>query len=150
MARVMPLAHGERHRILIVEDSKTHRQNYRRALAGTYELHWAINGRDALALAVTKHPHLIILDVNIEPVPSEEEGKPGQNINGLDVCRRIKRGVFKETPIFILSAKKGFVDKVKGRFAHADEYLTKPVDVQTLLETIYKYLGPPPHQPEDD
>lgn len=57
----------ERQKLLIVEDSRTHRRNLRDALAGSYELHWATNARDALALAFTKRPDLIMLDVNIEP-----------------------------------------------------------------------------------
>jgi CheY-like chemotaxis protein len=101
----------ERQRILIVEDSKTHRRNLRDALADEYELHWAINARDALALAFTKRPNLILLDINIEPPPTDEvdkDGNPitGKNISGLEVCRQLKKSILKDTPIVVLTASK--------------------------------------------
>lgn len=138
----------ERQSILIVEDSKTHRRNLRDALADEYDLHWAINARDALALAFTKRPNLILLDVNIEPPPTDEVDKegnpiPGRNISGLEVCRQLKKSILKDTPIIVLTAKKGFIPRIKGRLAHANEYLTKPIETQQLLEYIYKYLGSP-------
>ena len=138
----------ERQSILIVEDSKTHRRNLRDALADEYELHWAINARDALALAFTKRPHLILLDVNIEPPPTEEvdkDGNPllGKNISGLEVCRQLKKSILKDTPVIVLTGQKGFIPRIKGRLAHANEYLTKPIETQQLLEHIYRYLGSP-------
>ena len=138
----------ERQSILIVEDSKTHRRNLRDALADEYELHWAINARDALALAFTKRPHLILLDVNIEPPPTEEvdkEGNPllGKNVSGLEVCRQLKKSILKDTPVIVLTGQKGFIPRIKGRLAHANEYLTKPIETQQLLEHIYRYLGSP-------
>jgi twitching motility two-component system response regulator PilG len=138
----------ERQSILIVEDSKTHRRNLRDALADEYELHWAINARDALALAFTKRPNLILLDVSIEPPPTDEVDKdgnplPGKNISGLEVCQQLKKSILKDTPIIVLTAKKGFIPRIKGRLAHANEYLTKPIETQQLLEYIYKYLGSP-------
>jgi twitching motility two-component system response regulator PilG len=138
----------ERQSILIVEDSKTHRRNLRDALADEYELHWAINARDALALAFTKRPNLILLDVNIEPPPTDDLDKegvpiPGKNISGLEVCRQLKKSILKDTPIVVLTASKGFIPRIKGRLAHANEYLTKPIETQHLLEYVYKYLGSP-------
>jgi CheY-like chemotaxis protein len=138
----------ERQRILIVEDSKTQRRNLRDALADEYELLWAVNARDALALAFTKRPNLIILDVNIEPPPSDEvdtSGNPiaGKYVSGLEVSRQLKKSVLKDTPIIVLTASGGFVPRIKGRLAHANEYLIKPVETQQLLEYVYKYLGSP-------
>ncbi len=138
----------ERQRILIVEDSKTHRRNLRDALADEYELHWAINARDALALAFTKRPNLILLDINIEPPPTDDLDKdgnpiPGKNISGLEVCRQLKKSILKETPIIVLTASKGFIPRIKGKLAHANEYLTKPIETEQLLEFIHKYLGSP-------
>lgn len=138
----------ERQRILIVEDSKTQRRFLRDGLAGDYELLWAVNARDALALAFTKHPHLILLDVNIEPPPTDEidpEGRPvpGKNVSGLEVCRQLKKSVLKNTPIIVLTAKSGFLPRIKGYLVHADQYLTKPIDIAHLRDYIYQYLGSP-------
>jgi CheY-like chemotaxis protein len=138
----------ERQRILVVEDSKTQRRMLRDALGDEYELLWAINARDALALAFTKRPSLILLDVNIEPPPTDEvdpEGNPipGKYVSGLEVCRQIKKSVLKETPVLVLTAKSGFIPRIRGRLAHANEYLTKPIEIPVLREYLYKYLGSP-------
>ena len=142
-----------RRRLLIVEDSRTHRRNLRDALARDYELHWATNARDALALAFTKRPDLILLDVNIDPPPGEEldgvgDPVPGRNISGLEVCRQLKRGILKDTPIVVLTAQRGFLPRIRGKFAHANEYLTKPIETEALQGTIRKYLEDPRPAPE--
>lgn len=137
-----------RQRILIVEDSKTQRRYLRDSLIVDYELLWAVNARDAVALAFTKRPDLILLDVNIEPPPTGEvdaEGNPklGKYVSGLEVCRQLKKSVLKNTPILVLTAKSGFLPRIKGRLAHANEYLTKPLEMHELRAHIYKYLGTP-------
>ncbi len=137
-----------RQRLLIVEDSRTQRRHYRDGLIDDYELLWAANARDAIAHAFTKRPALILLDVNIEPPPTDElddEGnpKPGKYVSGLEVCRQLKKSVLKDTPILVLTAKSGFIPRIKGRLAHANEYLTKPIDIEALREHIYQYLGHP-------
>jgi twitching motility two-component system response regulator PilG len=132
--------------ILIVEDSTTQRRYLRDGL-WDYELLWAVNARDALVLAFTKRPDLILLDVNIEPPPGgddvDDEGnpKPGKYVSGLDVCRQLKKSVLKNTPVLVLTAKSGFLPRIRGRLAHANEYLTKPLEMDVLREHIYKYLG---------
>ncbi len=138
----------ERQRILIVEDSKTQRRYLRDGLSDDYELLWAVNARDAMALAFTKRPHLILLDINIEPPPAvdvDRDGNPvnGKYVSGLDVCRQLKKSVLKSTPIFVLTAKSGFLPRIKGYLAHADEYLTKPVEIERLREHMYRYIGSP-------
>lgn len=137
-----------RQRILIVEDSKTQRRYLRDSLIVDYELLWAVNARDAVALAFTKRPDLILLDINIEPPPTDEvdaEGNPrmGKYVSGLEVCRQLKKSVLKNTPVLVLTAKSGFLPRIKGRLAHANEYLTKPIEMKELREHIYKYLGTP-------
>ena len=134
--------------LLVVEDSLTHRRNLRDVLAPYYELLWAENARDALALAFTRRPRLILLDVNIEPPPISELDKKGRSVRtrpvgGLEVCRQLKKSILRPTPVVILSAQKSYLARIKGRVAHANDYLTKPVEDRLLLETIFKYLGHP-------
>jgi len=134
--------------LLVVEDSLTHRRNLRDVLDPYYELLWAANARDALAIAFTRRPHLILLDVNIEPPPITEFDKkgnprPGREVGGLEVCRQLKKSILQYTPVLILSAQRGFLTRIKGRMAHANDYLTKPVEDRVLLETIFKHLGSP-------
>jgi len=142
------VAGRRRQRILVVEDSKTQRRSLRDGLGQDYELIFAVNARDAIALAFTRRPELILLDVNIEPPPTDElddEGnpKPGKYVSGLEVCRQLKKSVLKDTPILVLTAKSGFLPRIKGRLAHADQYLTKPIDTAALREHLYNYLGKP-------
>jgi len=137
-----------RQHILVVEDSKTQRRSLRDGLGQDYELIFAVNARDAIALAFTKRPELILLDVNIEPPPTadlDDEGnpKPGKYVSGLEVCRQLKKSVLKDTPILVLTAKSGFLPRIKGRLAHADQYLTKPIETAALREHMYTYLGHP-------
>ncbi len=137
-----------RQHILVVEDSKTQRRSLRDGLGQDYELIFAVNARDAIALAFTKRPELILLDVNIEPPPTDDlddEGnpKPGKYVSGLEVCCQLKKSVLKDTPILVLTAKSGFLPRIKGRLAHADQYLTKPIETAALREHMYTYLGHP-------
>ncbi len=138
----------ERPSILVVEASKTHRRHLRLALADEYELYWAINARDALAVAFTKRPKLILLEVNLERPPTgdvDKHGKPklGRKISGLQVCRQLKTSILKGTPIIVLTTSKGLIPRVKARLAHANEYLTKPIETEQLLSYVYMYLGSP-------
>lgn len=139
---------GRRQRVLVVEDSKTQRRSLRDGLGDDYELLWAVNARDAIALAFTRRPELILLDVNIEPPPTDDvdddgNPKPGKYVSGLEVCRQLKKSVLKDTPILVLTAKSGFIPRIKGRLAHANEYLTKPIEIDELRGHMYKYLGNP-------
>ena len=99
-------------------------------------------------MAFTKRPHLILLDINIEPPPTDQVDQngtpiPGKNISGLDVCWQLKRSILKATPILVLTGSKGFLPRIKGRLAHANEYLTKPLGTDRLLQHVHAYLGDP-------
>ncbi|NJL37754.1 MAG: response regulator, partial [Leptolyngbyaceae cyanobacterium SM1_4_3] len=47
---------------------------------------------------------------------------------------------FKETPIIILTAKNGLVDRTRAQLAGATEFLTKPPHAEELLQIVRKYL----------
>jgi len=64
-------------------------------------------------------------------------GLPG--LNGLDVIRRLRRGG-REFPILILTARSDWQDKVEGLEAGADDYLTKPFQVEELMARINALL----------
>lgn len=70
---------------------------------------------------------LIILDVNL----------PGKN--GFDVCREL-RAMGKNTPVLMLTARRTTVDKVVGLKTGADDYLTKPFDMDELLARLEALL----------
>lgn len=128
--------------VLIVEDSATIRYAYKRLLESEYRLVFAEDPLGALKQVATVHPDVVLLDVNLKDrargVPADE---PVKKMDGLDVCAAIKRSPFKGTPVIMLTSRDGIVDKVRGRIAHADRYLTKPVDQDVLKIALREVLS---------
>jgi CheY-like chemotaxis protein len=140
-----PHSDGARPRILIVGDPLTNRRNLRDALGDRYDLCWAGTACDTLAAAFAGRPRLILLDINIDPPPAvstDARGRlqPAREVRGIDVCRQLTRSVLKQTPIIVLSAETRFLTRIRGRLAHAADYLSKPVDDQLLRERICRCL----------
>jgi two-component system KDP operon response regulator KdpE len=107
-------------RILVVDDEP----QIRRALATNlrargYTVDLADTGERALVLAADRHPDLVILDL----------GLPG--IDGSDVVRGL-RG-WTSIPIIVLSVRDAESDKVEALDAGADDYVTKPFNMNELL-----------------
>jgi CheY-like chemotaxis protein len=118
--------------ILSVDDSPVVQTMLKRALSDRYEVILANNGMDALKVLNSSKQdiQLVLLDVTMP------------DIDGIELCRTIRRfKKFQDLPIIMLTAKDGMFDKVKGKFAGSTEYLTKPVDKETLLATIAKYVS---------
>jgi two-component system OmpR family response regulator len=82
----------------------------------------ASNGIQALDMACTERPDLIILDVML----------PG--IDGFEVCRLLRQEM--TAPILILTAKTEEVDRVVGLELGADDYVTKPFSVRELMARV--------------
>jgi two-component system, NtrC family, sensor kinase len=113
--------------ILIVEDSRVQLALYTEIFASTdYIIHQASNGVEALRLVDEIHPDLVLLDVMLP------------DINGIDVCKRIKNNpALNSTSIILFSADR--VDsnsQVLGMESGADDYLVKPVDSRELLARV--------------
>jgi CheY-like chemotaxis protein len=118
-------------RILIVDDDGALRKLLQATLKyGQYQLYEATNGTEAISLALELMPQVIVLDVMM----------PG-DINGLEVCKRIK-----ETPrlqhiyIVLLSALNHESDRLAGERVQADAYLSKPFSPLELLDLIEMHL----------
>ena len=94
------------------------------------EIHEAINGETALRMVRTVKPALLIVDVMM----------PG-DIDGLEVCRRIKAEAGQTAPRIILLSARGQVTDVElGLAAGADAYLVKPFSPQRLVEAAERLL----------
>lgn len=117
-------------KILVVDDSPTILRVIDLAIKETgWETFHAKDGLTALKMTKEFEPDLIILDVML-PV-----------YNGYQVCKLLKSNPrFKHIPIIMLTAKSSVLDKIKGRLANADLYLTKPFSQAELLEACNKYL----------
>jgi two-component system, OmpR family, alkaline phosphatase synthesis response regulator PhoP len=89
----------------------------------------AENGEEALALITKEKPQLVFLDVMMP------------KMNGMEVCRRIKKelalpGIY----IVLLTAKGQEVDRLKGQEVGADVYMTKPFDPEAILNKAREVL----------
>jgi two-component system KDP operon response regulator KdpE len=87
-----------------------------------YAVLTALDGRAALQHAENSQPDVIVLDLGLP------------DINGVDVITRIRRT--SSTPIIVLSARHGSVDKVRALDAGADDYVTKPFGLDELLARL--------------
>ncbi len=115
-------------RVLVADDEAAVRDALGRVLAHEgYEVESAARGDEALERGLAGGQDVIILDV-LMPEP-----------DGLEVCRTLRsRGV--ETPILMLTARSEVSDRVAGLDAGADDYLTKPFELDELLARIRALL----------
>ena len=87
-----------------------------------YEVRSALDGESALAACAAFHPDLILLDVLM----------PG--MDGFEVCRRIKaRPETRLTPVVLITGLSEKEDRIQGINAGADDFLSKPIDLNELL-----------------
>ena len=86
-----------------------------------------------LKMAREERPDLLVLDVNMGRGEAD----------GYTLCARLKQDdeTF-STPVIFLSGQKAAGDMLRGYYAGAHEYLTKPVDREILLRQLKKLLGP--------
>jgi len=121
--------------ILIVDDDSRVTSALRRTLAYEgYQVSVAGNGEQALMVARTKPPDLVILDLML----------PG--IDGLEVCRRL-RSAGDSIAVLMLTARDAVVDRVAGLETGADDYLVKPFALEELLARVKALLRR--HNPSD-
>lgn len=114
-------------RILIIEDDEGIVRVLRRALSYEgYTVDTALDGENGLYIARDHHPDLVILDLML----------PG--MDGIEVCQRLRSGG--SVPILMLTAKDAVQDRVQGLDAGADDYMTKPFELDELLARIRALL----------
>lgn len=108
--------------ILVIEDDDLVSRTVERSLGSDdFKISLSNNGRDGLRLARKRAPDLVILDV-IMP-----------EMDGYEVCREMRSDPqLHEMPILFLTAKIKDEDKINGFLAGADDYLTKPFNIDEL------------------
>ncbi|HTM19229.1 MAG TPA: response regulator transcription factor [Kofleriaceae bacterium] len=80
-----------------------------------------VNGSDGLAAAARLHPEVIVLDLMLPDLP------------GTEVCRRLRADAgLADTAVLMLTARSDDLDRVEGFEVGADDYVTKPYNVQEV------------------
>jgi two-component system alkaline phosphatase synthesis response regulator PhoP len=114
--------------ILLVEDEENLLEALKLNLElEGYEVTCANNGALALKKVEEEYYDLILLDVMLPEV------------DGFDVCENIRLNNI-DTPILMLSARSGSADRVAGLKRGADDYLTKPFNLEELLLRVDKLI----------
>jgi DNA-binding response OmpR family regulator len=114
-------------KILLIEDEKNLARFIELELKHeSYEVTVKYEGRKGLESALSEEWDIILLDLML----------PG--INGIEVCRRIRKT--KQTPIIMLTARDGVMDKVMGLDSGADDYIPKPFAIEELLARMRSLL----------
>lgn len=118
-------------RILAVDDSPTILAMLEEILVSAgYEVLTAEDGAEALESARNDKPDLILLDVMLP------------KLDGYRVCRLLKFDQkYKAIPIIMLTAKAEEQSMATGLRTGADQYLTKPVEPERLLEAVADELA---------
>jgi two-component system, OmpR family, KDP operon response regulator KdpE len=110
-------------RVLIVEDEPALLRALRINLrARGYEVAMAARGREALAEAERRPPDAVLLDLGLP------------DLDGTEVIRKL-RG-WSRAPVIVLSGRAGSGDKIGALDAGADDYVTKPFDMEELLARL--------------
>ena len=115
-------------RLLVVEDEPNIRELLAPSLrfAG-FEVHTASNGTEAIRLAGSLEPDLVVLDVMLP------------DLDGFAVTRRIRESG-KHIPIVFVTARDSLDDKIKGLTVGGDDYVTKPFSLDEVVARIRAVL----------
>jgi DNA-binding response OmpR family regulator len=113
--------------ILMIDDDALLRRSLAFSLekAG-YRVSSAANAEDALSIAVRDRPDLVLLDI----------GLPG--MDGMDALRHFRARV--DVPVIFVTARRRELDEVLGLEMGADDYVTKPFDLDVLLARVRAVL----------
>lgn len=90
--------------------------------SGHFKVLSAVNGEDGIALAASQSPDVIILDLTLP------------DMDGIQVCEQIRQ--WSQVPIIILSVRDDEREKVAALDKGADDYLTKPFNIEELMARI--------------
>ncbi|MBI5365804.1 MAG: response regulator [Planctomycetes bacterium] len=117
-------------RILAAEDYPANAELLKECLTGGgYQVALAVNGEEALKMALADPPDIILLDV-VMP-----------KMDGFEVCRRLKENKLTSgIPILIVTALDSDTDKERGIQAGADDFLNKPINIFEVLTRVRSLL----------
>jgi two-component system cell cycle response regulator DivK len=118
-------------KVLLVEDNEMNRDMLsRRLIRKGYEVVMATDGEQAVAMAASERPDLILMDMSLPA------------IDGWEATRRVKSAeATKRIPIIALTAHAMSGDRERALEAGCDDYDTKPVELPRLLAKMAALLA---------
>jgi len=118
-------------KILVVEDSPTYMRQISSLLQDNgFHIVTAMDGEEALEIAVQENPRVVVLDIIL---PKK---------NGFQVCRQLKTSpATQDIKILMLTSKTQDSDRFWGLKQGADGYMTKPFEDGELLNNVAKLLA---------
>jgi two-component system, OmpR family, phosphate regulon response regulator PhoB len=121
---------GVKRRVLLADDDASLRRLIGTTLGDEdFDLLQAVDGEEALRVALEQHPALVLLDVNMP------------KLDGFEVCRNLKSApATADIKVVMLTARAADADRQRARQAGADEYFVKPFSPVQLLNKIYDLL----------
>jgi DNA-binding response OmpR family regulator len=116
-------------KVLVAEDERTLVQLLQANLEFEgYEILIAHDGREALEMVHSQAPDVVLLDVMM-PV-----------LDGWDVLRFMRAGGF-DTRVIVVTARAQDDERLRGWELGCDEFITKPFDIESLLQTVFEVAG---------
>jgi two-component system, cell cycle response regulator DivK len=118
-------------KVLLVEDNEMNRDMLSRRLTRRgFEVVFAVNGKDGVDLAKSEKPDIILMDMSL-PV-----------MDGWEATRYVKSdAATRAVPVIGLTAHAMSGDREKALEAGCDDYDTKPVEFDRLIEKMERLLG---------
>lgn len=116
-------------KILIADDEPSVRLLVKRLLIKNYIVLEASNGEEAVNIARTEQPDLILMDILMP------------KIDGYTACYMIKTDeATKDIPVIMLTAVAHKLNKQLSQAMDADGYMTKPFSFEDLIDTVNQFL----------
>ncbi len=118
-----------RPRLLMVDDQPTNIQVLYQAFAADHQVFIATTGEQALALCASKHPDLVLLDIEM----------PG--MDGYEVCRRLKADVAtRDIPVIFVTAHSDESAETQGLDVGAVDFISKPINPKVVRARVKTHL----------
>ncbi|MBR3455236.1 MAG: response regulator [Bacteroidaceae bacterium] len=116
--------------VLIVDDSQDFLDFMSEVMAETYRVRMAHDGKEALQMVAQARPDIILSDVMMP------------EMDGVELCRKIKQNPSTRTiPFVMLTARITTEQKIEGMEVGADDYITKPFNLDILAHRMSNLIG---------
>jgi len=120
----------ERKKILVVDDTDWNRELLVQLLEEDYTILQAVDGAEGVRMTEETKPDLILMDLGM-PI-----------MDGWEATRKIKANdALKHIPIIAVTSHAMVGDEIDARKAGCDDYLSKPIDDEALIQKIKRFIG---------